>query len=77
VTDLLELPLVEPVIADVDDNLDHIVCCDDDITLCGLYLPGDEFCEINVDAPDVCEVCANKERLGQPCTVADCRKRSS
>lgn len=61
-------------IEDADDDLDHIVCCNDDITLCGRYLPGDDFMDLSVEDPDVCEICANKERIGAPCTVPGCPK---
>lgn len=62
-------------VEDSDDDLDHIVCCDDDLTLCGLYIPGDEFIDVDVDGPETCEVRGNKERLGQPCAAWDCPKR--
>lgn len=64
-------------IEDVDDDLHHFVCCDDDVTLCGRYVPGDDWADFGVDDPGVCEVCANKERLGLPCPDPDCGRRSS
>lgn len=77
----LELPLVEPVIEeDDDDDSIHLVCCDVDLALCGEHVPGDDF-GTGVDRGEMstvnCSVCSNRNRLGLPCDYPDCPARSS
>ena len=69
-------PITVPL-SEMDDDEPftvHLTCCDPDRSLCGLDLTdGDE----NVDADDefVCEVCFNKDQLGQTCGAFFCSLR--
>jgi hypothetical protein len=70
----MTLPVVEPDLSTTDDDLTHLVCCDPDLSLCGLDLTGGEDVPEPPDA-EQCEICANKDRLDLPCGARFCRLR--
>jgi hypothetical protein len=69
-TELFTRPLdAEFVTGDPNDV--HLVCCAPDRSLCGLDVSGDFEAG---DFPEelMCEICANKNRLGQKCGALFC-----
>lgn len=71
----LMLPQTESDTATGDSNEIHLECCRVDVGLCGLLLTGDYDDEADDD--EVCEVCFNKDQLGQTCGAAFCRLRQA
>lgn len=57
----------EPTVTDPasTDGLDHIVCCDDDVALCGLNVADHEWG--TGDPQPTCVVC--RELQGKPCRI--------
>lgn len=54
-----------------DDGVEHLVCCDDDIALCGLYVPTEQY-PWHPDEETTCPLCRWAEDEGLPCTIAGC-----
>lgn len=57
----------EPTVPGTDhgEDLDHVVCCDDDIALCGADVSGHDWGEGTFDPTQMCVVC--RELYGKPC----------
>jgi hypothetical protein len=53
------------------EDLRHVVCCDDDVALCGLDVSGDDW---SGEGP-VCVPCEIEWKTGPPCPAADCVRR--
>lgn len=51
------------------DGLIHVVCCDDDLALCGTPVPGDLWMP-RVSTPDDCAVCRDLDEAEAPCSPA-------
>lgn len=74
VADLQPAPLLNPVVSSEDD-VEHIVCCDDNLSLCGLPLDDSE--EIidywDEDDDNICELCVRV--VDEPCGHPKCPDR--
>lgn len=57
------------------EELNHIVCCDDDTALCGLDVSGDRW--VRGGKIPVCPLCKLAWDEGPPCPPADCARRRS
>lgn len=71
-TDLLELPVVEPVDVAPTDDLSHIVCCNPDRALCGKDVSREPWCDEEIDEATDCEACVNRRRLNPTCGDPEC-----
>lgn len=67
-TATLERP--EVVLVESDEDAEHIVCCDEDTSLCGLDVSGDELAGDYDDEDGVCELCVRV--AGEPCGDPRC-----
>jgi hypothetical protein len=54
-----------------DDDFDHIICCDDNVAMCGRDVTLDEWSE-NEENPE-CPLCTYLWDSGLPCPVAGCK----
>lgn len=72
-THVLDANTLIPQSVGSDDDLIHQVCCDDDIALCGAFIPGDDWCD---DEPLTCPICAWIDDEYLPCTIAGCEYAS-
>lgn len=63
-TALAEPPTVA-LPADGSAYTDHVYCCDQDLSLCGLDLTGAAF---DYKAEDLCPVCDALDNAGKPCS---------
>ncbi len=71
--DIQAEPVVEPFTFD-DDDLNHIVCCNPDLALCGADASDAEWGDIDVEEPDDCVVCRDLE--GGSCGAPFCWLRN-
>lgn len=55
----------------LDDDLGHLVCCDYDLAMCGLYVPSPEYPWCDDEEP-TCPLCCYIEDEGLPCPVPGC-----
>lgn len=57
---------------DADDEVTHLWCCDENISMCGLDISGDP---IDQDAPDEqnCTLCVMVNETWGTCPVPGCR----
>lgn len=63
--------LTRPEPVAVDDNLDHLVCCDDNLATCGTDVTDVTW----VDSPTTCPTCAYIDEHDLPCPVPGCPYR--
>lgn len=72
-TVLAPLPqLAGPPVTPLDEDADrhHIVCCDDDIAICGQDVSQHAWSDGKGTAQ--CQTCRRMERDGEPCPVPGC-----
>jgi hypothetical protein len=61
---------------ETDDYETHIVCCRDDVALCGEDVSGDPWDDPEIDEAGDCEICVNRYWLKVPCGAPFCRLRT-
>ena len=63
--------LDRPAAQGTGGSLLHLVCCDDDLALCGEDVSGEDW----ADKGNVCVPCEIEWALGGPCPVTGCGRR--
>lgn len=71
---VLTTPVVESELSTTENDLTHMVCCNPNLSLCGVDLTDGEEVP-DPDPLDRCEICENKDRLDLPCGARFCRLR--
>jgi hypothetical protein len=63
-----------PVTSSSEDGLDHIYCCDPNVSLCGADISEeDDLGPVDIDELDnPCPKCEAIENLDEPCGVQGC-----
>ena len=69
---ILTAPAPAPVVTEADEDVAHLVCCDDDVAICGEDVRGE--CWVGNDEPE-CAVCRRMALAGASCPVFGCRLR--
>jgi hypothetical protein len=64
--------LPAPTVLDVaDDNVDHIYCCDEEVSLCGMDISGEP--EVEPGTHPTCPLCVWASEACGPCGVPGCQ----
>lgn len=64
-------PAPTPATTPSDDRVPHLVCCHDDIAMCGTDVSGENWVD-EEDPADNCKLCAYIDDEGLPCPLPDC-----